>query len=79
MNKKNTLMKGDAEFMVNGKKIKFSIIHDMPETKGLSFSDALTNWVYRTNEYTAESFVEYVNSKHTGFVCMTEDEYNNLK
>lgn len=58
--------------------IKFNIVHNLPDVPGLCIEDALVNWSARTSEITAESFCEYVNSKNTGFVCITEDRYNKM-
>lgn len=54
--------KADIEFKARGKKIKFSVNHNLSEF-GLNIEDAVHNWVYRTNEYTAKSFCQYVVSK----------------
>lgn len=58
------LMKSDVSFEVYNESISFSIVHNMPEIKGLSFNDALNNWLARTTEYTAESLCKYVKSKN---------------
>ena len=70
--------KSDVQFNVGKKQVKFSIIHNMPETHGLSFNDALNNWLPRTNDYTAQSLIDYINSKGTGVIVMTKEEYNKL-
>lgn len=73
------LLKGDIQFTVkqNGKKekIKFSVIHNLPETPGLSLMDAVENWLIRTKKYTAKSLCKYVKNKQTGHACMTVEEY----
>ena len=60
-------------------KISFKIIHNLPEVPGMCIDDALQNWIPRTDTYTAKSFCDYINSKKTGFICMTEDAYNKGK
>lgn len=71
-------IKSDVKFKVYGKKIEFSIIHNLPETFGMSFNDALNSWVYRTKIFTAKSLVDYINSKNTGYTAMTEKKYNKI-
>ena len=71
--------KSDIEFNVGDRNIKFSIIHNMPKILGLSIEMALDNWLVRTRKYTSKNFVEYINSKHTGYFAMTESDYNNIK
>jgi len=78
----NTLFKSEVHLEGNdevGKTIKFNIIHNMPDVPGLRIEDAVENWIPRTDKYTANSFCEYVNSKNTGFICMTEGAYENMK
>lgn len=70
--------KSDVQFNVGDDKAEFSIIHNMPEVRGLSFNDALHNWIPRTDDYTAQSLVDYINSKETGVIVMTEEEYDKL-
>lgn len=67
----------DIKFNVDGKPIQFKVIHNCPETAGLSMNDAVTNWVHRTDEYTAESLCAYVNSKGAS-ICFTEEEFKKL-
>lgn len=56
-------------------KIKFKIITNLPDVPGLRVQDAAENWSVRTEDFTAESFCNYINSKHTGFVAVTEEAY----
>jgi hypothetical protein len=72
------LIKADVEFKVDNKPVKFCIIHNMPEVFGLSFEYALDNWLARTNKFTAKSLCNYIKSKNTGHIVMTEEEYNKL-
>lgn len=73
------LHKAEVGFSVNGKPVRFTIIHNLPDTAGLSFDDALANWMVRTNKHTAKSLCDYINSKHTGHVCMTEKQFQRLQ
>ena len=45
-----------------------------------NINDALINWLPRTNEYTSQSFADYINSKTrmTGHQAMTMEEYSKL-
>lgn len=72
------VIKSIVKFRANGKKRVVAVVHNMPETPGLSFDDAFNNWVHRTTEHTSESFVAYVRSKHTGCMIMTVDKFNTL-
>jgi len=47
-------------FQVNGIDKEINVIHDLPETKGLSIEDAFTCWSARTKEFTSKSFVHYL-------------------
>lgn len=67
----------DIKFNVDGKPVAFKVIHNCPETEGLSMNDAVINWVHRTDEYTAESLCAYVNGKGVS-VCFTEAEWNEM-
>lgn len=71
----NKLIKSDIEFNVDGKQVSFSIIHNLPEINGLSINDALENWLPRTRSFKAKDFVNYIKSKNTGHVAMTEKQY----
>lgn len=72
------ITKTDVKFKVNGKPVSFSVIHNLPETFGLSFNNALDCWLARTKKYTAKSLVKYINSKHTRYVAMTEKQYDRI-
>lgn len=54
---------------------KFSIVHNI-EGKGNinSITAAFDCWIARTNEYTAESFIKYINSKNV-YQAMTKEQY----
>ncbi len=66
--------KSEVSLNVGGKQVKFSVIHNLPETFGLSFE----NWMHRTDTFTAKSLVKYINSKNTGYIAMTEKKYKKL-
>lgn len=72
------LIKADVQFNVDGNPIKFSVIHNMPKTFGLSFDCALDNWLARTKKFTAKSLCKYIMSKQCDVVAMTEAEYKRL-
>lgn len=55
-------------FQLNGIQKEINIIHDLPETKGLSIEDAFTCWSARTKDFTSNSFVYYLLSK--GFTAV---------
>lgn len=72
------MIKADVSFCVDGKKHSFTVVHNLPKIHGLSFEDALNNWIYRTAKYSATSLCKYIMGKHTGYVCMTMATYNRL-
>ena len=49
------------EIAVNGNKIE--VVHNLPDTPGLSFEDAVPNWALRTTKYTPDSLCDYINEK----------------
>ena len=72
------LNKTDVEFKVNGRPVKFVIIHNLQNKFGMSFDGALDNWLARTNKYTAKSLCKYIMSKDESFVAMTEKQFKRL-
>jgi hypothetical protein len=73
-----TFIKTIIQFKVDGQQYKFAVVHDLPKIPGLSIEDALVNWLARTDEYTAESFCEYINDKPIEYSAMTEEEFEKL-
>jgi hypothetical protein len=76
------IVKADVQFNVNRKKftqkVKFSIIHNLPEKQGMSFNDALENWCARTRDFSPESLCAYIMSKFTSadeYFALTEEQY----
>jgi len=67
---------GDVQFYVNKVRHKFRVLNNMPDTHGLSLNDAVDNWVHRTDDFSAQSFCDYVNSKGTGFICCLPTKRN---
>jgi len=59
----------------------FKVIHNI-EDEGM-FNAAVINWQVRTNEITAESLCEYINSKRlkgmTDHIAFTEEEFKQLE
>jgi len=47
------------------KKVSFNVEHNL----GNFLEAAVINWVHRTEEFTAESLSEYINSKKSGHTC----------
>lgn len=68
----------DVQFKVDSKLIKFQVVHNLDESKGLSFNKALENWAYRTDKYTAKSLCNYIMSKSQNTICMTMSKWNKL-
>lgn len=64
MKKKPEWYEGFIQFKVGKKKVEFTIIHNIHGRGNVNSIDAaLDNWLVRTDEYTPESFVDYINSK----------------
>lgn len=63
------LQNTNVSFKVGKKEYSFNVWHNLPENSGLSLSDAVQNWICRTNDYTAKSLCNYIDSKDTGFTC----------
>lgn len=75
MKKQPKWFKGDVQFNVGNKLIKFSIIHDIPHSGDINgFNGAVQNWLMRTDEYTPENFVDYINSKYI-HQAYTEEQF----
>jgi hypothetical protein len=51
----------EISFNVNGKKVSFEIIHNLPPA--LDVFSALESWIHRTKDFTAKSFCNYITSK----------------
>lgn len=75
---KHTQWKQEHLGLSNG--TKFIICHNMPETQGLSIEDAMVSWLARTDEYTAQSFVDYIMSKYHmhGNFAMTKETWDEM-
>jgi hypothetical protein len=73
-----TFSKADVQFKVGSKLVKFSVVHNLPEIFGLHFEGALTNWLVRTDTFTAKSLCKYINQKQDEYVCMTIKTWNRL-
>lgn len=55
------------------------IIHDLPMKGNVNtFNAAMECWITRTNKYTAQSLVDYINSKGVHF-AITEEKFNKVK
>lgn len=65
--------KAEVNFLVNGRPVKFEVVHNIPD-----FMAALENWIHRTNNYTAKSLCNYVNGKQTDHTYLTMKQFNKL-
>lgn len=65
--------KNEVSFYVGKQKISFNIYSEIEDLE-----PAFTNWIYRTDIYTAKNFVEYVKEKDSSIHIYTEKEYNRL-
>jgi major membrane immunogen (membrane-anchored lipoprotein) len=55
----------------------FTIVHDFKNMNGNinSFDAAFQNWINRTDDYTAASFVKYVKNKEPERIFVTLEDY----
>lgn len=74
MKPKIELFEAEIEYNVKGKKVSFTIIHNIPNDINLAFE----SWVYRTKKHNAESFCEYIKSKDLNNIALTKSEYENF-
>lgn len=75
---KNGFYKADLKVTVEDKEITFSVIHNLPPRKGLSFENAFESWLTRTETFTPTSLCGYIMGKNTGYICFTEEDWNKL-
>lgn len=67
-----------VEFNVKGRPIAFKVFHNLPKDSGLTIENAVEAWVHRTHKYKGRSLCDYIASKKTGYVCMTEAQFNKM-
>lgn len=67
---------GIVKFNVNGVPVEFNIYNNMPDIPGMRLSDAVTNWLARTDEIADWALCEYINSKNAGFHAYTQTEWD---
>lgn len=60
--------------------VTFEIVNDFEHMEGPvnSFQAALDNWLARTDDYTAESFIRYVKSKEPNRIFMTKAQFDEI-
>ena len=75
MSKPDDLHLYTISFEYNGERYSFRIYHNLPDVPGLSMKDALINWIARTDEVTEESLCKYIESKNTGYDCLSLKEF----
>lgn len=71
---KIVLYEAEIEFKVKNKEVKFTIVHNIPNDINIAFE----TWVYRSQNYTAECFCEYLLNKDFNNVAMLKSDYENL-
>ena len=61
-------------------RVRFKLVHNLPNMLSLNIDAALNNWLPRTKEYTDTSLRDYINSKShlTGCKAYTIKEYEAL-
>lgn len=66
-------------FKVGKQKYSFNVAHNLPEM-GLSIDAAFINWSVRTDDFSIQSFCEYVKSKDPmNIVCVPKIEFDKYK
>ena len=68
----------EVEFQVAEVTHKFKIYHNMDDVRGISFEDALSNWMFRTNSFTPEGLCDYVRAKDPLATIFTEKEWETI-
>lgn len=72
-----SITKSEIGFKLAGSDRFFTVYHNLEEFN-LDIEAALTNWVYRTDDYSEESFCKYVMSKDEQIVCIPQDQWKRL-
>ena len=55
--------------------VKFTVVHDLKDY-GLSFVSEVNNWALKTENYTVESFCNYLRDKIPGVVCLSKENFD---
>ncbi len=79
--RKEQFSKANISFYVGKKYVDFSIVHNLPEKIfGSGIQEAFDAWIARTSVFTAQSFIDYINSKThlTGNKAMTVEQFKYL-
>jgi len=71
------ISRAEIKFKHRKTKHSFVVIHNL-NLYQINIEDALVNWSERTGDLTVNSFCRYVKSKDPNFICMSENEYNDL-
>lgn len=77
---KKDWIKSTVKFTVDGKPVKFEIIHNLATQNYKLEGPLLDNWLARTETFDCEDLVKYINSKShmTDCYAMTLETYENL-
>ena len=80
MKEKQIWKKATVAFKLNTDKVSFEIIHNLNQ-HNYSLDVVVQHWIARTEKYTVQSLVDYINSKTHMTECfaMTVEMYENTK
>lgn len=70
--------RGVVKFNLNGKPVEFNIYNNMPDIPGFRLSDAVDNWLARTDDLSDQSLCDYINIKDAGFKAYTQAEWDKI-
>lgn len=69
----------EIKIKVGGKEVILEIVHDLPETFGMSIQNAVDNWLIRTDDYTAQSLCDYIKAKSPERLAVTKAHFDMIK
>jgi len=72
------VVNSEIKFKVGRKKYHFNIVNNLPETFGMSISNAFESWIDRATQITEQSFCNYIKSKDINFIAMPKSEFDKM-
>lgn len=61
-------------FIANETQYEFFAYHNLSDF-GINIGDAVHNWIARADNFTDNSFCDYVKRKDSNIVCLTQSEF----
>lgn len=69
------------EFIAKRKDFSFNVYHNLAShnfDSRYSIDEALTDWMWKTKQYTVNSFCRFVQALNPSFVCMSETQWKRI-